>query len=260
MGRDENGAAKNSEKLAELKRKLVRRIGVAGLMIVALLGGLILFDRLNTEEANDDEDSVFVEPVPVGKKIVPLPVEAALPIDAPDSGAVDAAEPEVSAPPAALDVVAPVQEAVVAEPAGGGRETHKPFSQSSASNVTERGGRNSSAPNNELRGSAPVPAVEVAPALTVVPSPAARETPKATVVVPRGAKGILLQSGVFTDTRRAEELHAKLSLEGIPSTIEARVIVGPFKTREDAETVRARLKSLGIEATPQASRSGKKSH
>jgi DedD protein len=42
-------------------------------------------------------------------------------------------------------------------------------------------------------------------------------------------------------------LHAKLSLAGIPSTLEARVQVGPFKTRQEAEAARAKLKGLGIE-------------
>jgi DedD protein len=53
---------------------------------------------------------------------------------------------------------------------------------------------------------------------------------------------------VFADPRRAEELHAKLTLEGIPSTIEARVQVGPFKTKEEAEVAREKMKTLGIDA------------
>ena len=53
---------------------------------------------------------------------------------------------------------------------------------------------------------------------------------------------------MFADPRRAEELHAKLTLEGIPSTIEARVQAGPFKNKEEAEAARAKMKALGIDA------------
>ena len=59
--------------------------------------------------------------------------------------------------------------------------------------------------------------------------------------------GFAVQAGVFADAQRAEELRAMLTLNGIPSTLEARVQVGPFKTREEAEAARQKLKALGIE-------------
>jgi DedD protein len=56
-----------------------------------------------------------------------------------------------------------------------------------------------------------------------------------------------LQMGVFTNVANAEDLRAKLELHGIPSTIEARVHVGPFATREEADAARAKLKELGLD-------------
>lgn len=56
-----------------------------------------------------------------------------------------------------------------------------------------------------------------------------------------------MQAGVFADPRRAEELHARLVLEGIPATIESRVQVGPFKDRAEAEAAREKLKAMGID-------------
>ena len=53
---------------------------------------------------------------------------------------------------------------------------------------------------------------------------------------------------MFSDPRRAEELHARLTLEGIPSSIEARVQVGPFKSKEEAEAARSKMKAMGIDA------------
>ena len=41
---------------------------------------------------------------------------------------------------------------------------------------------------------------------------------------------------------------ARLVLEGIPSTIEARVQVGPFKSRAEAEAVREKMKAMGVDA------------
>ena len=64
---------------------------------------------------------------------------------------------------------------------------------------------------------------------------------------PRLFSGFAVQAGVFADAQHAEELRAKLTLNGIPSTMEARVQVGPFKTREEAEAARQKLKALGVE-------------
>ena len=53
--------------------------------------------------------------------------------------------------------------------------------------------------------------------------------------------------GVFNNVANAEDLRAKLELNGIPATIEARVQVGPFASREEAEAARAKLKELGLD-------------
>ena len=60
--------------------------------------------------------------------------------------------------------------------------------------------------------------------------------------------GYALQAGVFSDTQHAEELHARLTREGIPSSIEARVQVGPFKSKAEAEATRKKLNALGIDS------------
>ena len=53
--------------------------------------------------------------------------------------------------------------------------------------------------------------------------------------------------GVFSNVANAEDLRAKLELHGIPASIEARVLVGPLQTREEADAVRAKLKELGLD-------------
>ena len=64
---------------------------------------------------------------------------------------------------------------------------------------------------------------------------------------PRLFSGFLLQAGVFSSVQRAEELHAKLTLSGVQSTLETRVQVGPFRTRKEAEAAQAKLKELGVQ-------------
>ena len=53
--------------------------------------------------------------------------------------------------------------------------------------------------------------------------------------------------GVFGNLANAADLRAKLELNGITSSIEARVHAGPFKSREEAELARAKLKELGLD-------------
>ena len=75
---------------------------------------------------------------------------------------------------------------------------------------------------------------------------------------PRLFSGYAVQAGVFADAQRAEELRAKLTLNGIPSTMEARVQVGPFKTREEAEAAREKMKALGIDGILLPPKGGKR--
>ena len=70
--------------------------------------------------------------------------------------------------------------------------------------------------------------------------------------------GFVLQVGVFSSVQRAEELHAKLTLSGLPSTLETRVQVGPFRSREEAEAAQHKLKELGIETVLVAPRAGRR--
>lgn len=53
--------------LSDIKRKLAWRMGFAGLMIVALLGGLALFDYLSVQVETEPAPPQFTEPVPVPK-------------------------------------------------------------------------------------------------------------------------------------------------------------------------------------------------
>lgn len=97
--------------------------------------------------------------------------------------------------------------------------------------------------------------MQAPPAQTVSPTPSARVTEvrrTSPQVVPPSSiarlfSGFSLQAGVFANTQRAEELHAKLTLSGLPSTLETRVQVGPFRSRQEAEAAQEKLRELGVE-------------
>ena len=247
---------KNENDLAGIRRKLILRMGVAGLMIVGLLGGLALFDYMGARVENEPEAIRFTEPVPVPKKTITQPVTQAEPEPAPEKKEEkkEPPPPEITAAP--IDKSAPKADlparpetgpkAAVGRPAAGGGRTPSAVSASSPQVST---GFAPSARVSESRSPIGVPSSRGEPTHALPPQPAPA----------RLLSGFALQAGVFSDPRRAEELHARLTLEGIPSTIESRVQVGPFNSREEAEAARIKMKAIGIDAVMLApSRSGRR--
>ncbi|MBL8480544.1 MAG: SPOR domain-containing protein [Sterolibacteriaceae bacterium] len=67
--------------------------------------------------------------------------------------------------------------------------------------------------------------------------------------VPRSAAARhAIQLSSYSEVATAEDVRAKLDALGIPSSlrVEAHVTVGPFRTQEEAEAARAKLKELGV--------------
>jgi cell division septation protein DedD len=88
----------------------------------------------------------------------------------------------------------------------------------------------------------PVVAAPQASGAAIEPLPTA-EAPSATVVETRHS----LLSSALPERRRAEELQAKLSQQGIPARLETRLQVGPFASRAEAEAARRKVQALGVE-------------
>ncbi len=234
MATSQTGSSEDRGDLSDIKRKLAWRMAFAGLMIVALLGGLALFDYLSTRPREVDlAPPAFTQPVPVAKKAVTQPVTPAEPVPEVKEEKKEVAAPEASAAPvdkSAPKLEPPPRPEVAAQP------TLPRASQPVARAVTSPA-QVASARIQESKTAVTTP-VSSRPE-PVMPAPAAPV---------RLYSGFALQAGVFSDPRRAEELHAKLTLEGIPSTIESRVQAGPFKSKEEAEAARAKMKALGIDA------------
>lgn len=248
----------------EIRSQLFKRLAVAGALVALLLGVLAVFDRLSTTE--DADIPVFTQPVPVApKKEVTQPVTPATNLPEPPA-------PAVQEPPPPAPVVeepklekAETKEVTKAENRGSARSTAS--NAKPAAPVVESGPRQHSLPTAAApRVNVPtVPESTAEPVVATTPSvvheakpvatPSARisevrRSPSATATsnVQRLFSGFLLQAGVFSSAQRAEELHARLTLSGVPSTLETRVQVGPFRTRQEAEAAQEKLRLLGVES------------
>lgn len=229
---EKNERSATADDTAEIKHKLAMRMLFAGVMIVALLGGLALFDYYSAQpEPEVTSPPQFTEPVPVAKKMVTQPVTP--PVAAPEVVAPTETKPvEPEATSAPVDKRAPRV------------DTPPPPVVAAQPSVPRK-------PAAPVHSASPVSTEASAPPTPTPPAPsesAVSPTTPAVPTPPRLFSGYALQAGVFADPRRAEELQARLVEAGIPATIEARVQVGPFKTRAEANAARAKLNALGIES------------
>lgn len=219
----------------DLRGKLLKRLGVAAVLVSVLLGVLAFFDYLSSSP-EEEEVPVHTRPVPVApKKEVTQPVTPAASVTEPPAAA---APTEAAQPAVAPSIPAEVPAAAPALPA-----RSLPAAPATSHRAVP------AAPVREESAPAQTAVVKETPAVAApvarAVEPVQRPSPPAP---PRLFSGFVLQAGVFSNAQRAEELHAQLTLNGIPSTIEARVQVGPFKTQEEAEAARSKMKALGIDA------------
>ena len=244
----------NDNTAGELRGQLLKRLAVAGVLVAMLLGILAFFDYL-ANPPEDAEEVVFSKPVPVApKKEMSQPVTPTE--NLPEPPAPEKAEATVEAPPppkleaqtAPLGEPKPEQRPVAPAPAPAASQRLAPAPTPAAppaappKSLAEGTAEPSSPPPRAAASAEPVQSKPLA--RLVEPRPAAPIQPP---VVSRLFSGFVLQAGVFSSAQRAEELHAKLTLSGVPSTLETRVQVGPFRTKQEAEAAQAKLKELGVE-------------
>lgn len=258
----------------DMRASLIKRLVIAGGLVAVLLGAVAMFDRWS-QPAEERDLPVYLDPVPVApKKLVTQPLESqpatvaqdgevkpesdAAADKAPVPAAVDTAPaavlppPEVAAKPSAEPQDAPrlqrhpQQVRVLSTP------IEKPALAAPKPAVPAEPEMTSSPPMAPNQPSArlqalperkPVPA----PPLATEPAPEARLAIQPQPAL-RPLSGFLLQAGIFSSVQRAEELHARLTISGVPSTVETRVQVGPFKTRQEAEAAQVKLRELGVES------------
>lgn len=239
----ENSEAETSA--GDLRGTLIKRLAVAGVLVALLLGVLAFFDYLATTP-EEPEPQVFRQPVPVApKKEVSQPVKPAENLPEPPA--------EAASPPSPADKPLPVVAEAKPEPLPEKRPAPAPMATPAQALPAAPPAIAPARPPRVTPEGTASPAVVTRDETPPAPSkPRLAETRPAPPVQPpmvsRLFSGFLLQAGVFSSTQRAEELHARLTLSGVPSTLETRVQVGPFRTRQEAEAAQAKLKELGIEA------------
>lgn len=218
-------AADNTADDNALRKRLISRIAVAGVVILGLLGGLAVFEVLNKPQAPA------------------LPKMAAAPIDPPavaePAKPLEVAREEPEEEPKETVVPEPERTETVLESPKSAKPLTLPATPHAAS----------------IKPSPPVvtPAKpdlrqEIAKAIPERPSvasspPAAKPLAQAA----ESARRFLVQVGVFSNPANAEELVTKLQAAGIPVHVETRVQVGPFASRAEVDAARAKLRAMGID-------------
>ncbi|QSI76134.1 SPOR domain-containing protein [Niveibacterium microcysteis] len=217
------------------RRQLLMRGGVAAAVVGALLVGLLVWERTAQEPAPTVEPKAAVVPTPAQIRAASgdaAPVaQSAVMVEA--SAPVPAAvvETPTQSEPASADVAEETRGVAAPEPAPEPVLPHPSRKPASAA-AESSGGR------VHLQAEATTPAPTPRLVVQTEPAPAG--------VKPPPGRAFALQAGVFSTPKNAEDLRARLELAGIPAQLETRVVVGPFRTRQDAEQAQSKLKALGL--------------
>jgi len=218
------------------RRQLLMRGGVAAAVVGVLLVGLLVWERTATEPvAPAAEPKASVVPTPAQIRAAsgdaaPVAQSAAM-VEASAPGPAPAAETPAQSEPSTPDVAEETRGVAVPEPAPEPVVAH-PARKPAPAAAEGTGGR------VHLQAEPVTPAA--APRLVVQTEPAPPG------VKPPAGRAFALQAGVFSTPKNAEDLRARLELAGIPAQLETRVVVGPFRTRQDAEQAQSKLKALGL--------------
>lgn len=223
-----------------LKKRLLSRIAIAGVMVVALLGGLAVIDALQKPAPEAPPESVAtVEPTEKAPSEAPAPTEE----KAAETPAATAAAPSEAAPAEAREAGKEAKPEVPAPP------------ERTASAEAPPPSRQARPPRPLTVPATPRAAImkpgesALAPQRVEPQTQIGRHAPASRPLSQPGAptRQFVVQMGVFNNLANAEELRAKLELAGVPAQIEARVQVGPFATRQEADAAREKLRALGLE-------------
>lgn len=241
-----------------LKKKLLARIGVAATVIVALLGSLALVDLLNEPQRPPQKVATAVEPSEPAVK--PAEAEPPKPEPKPDEKA--EAKPEDKPAEAATgDKPAEKKDDTKAETKVAAAPAAATPEGTSAAGTAPRPPRPLTLPATARPAAArpTEPVIAAAPKRPDAASEIARTQPYSAPVARHApasrpltqaaerSRQFSVQMGVFSNVANAEELRAKLELAGIPAQIEARVLVGPFSTRQEADAAREKLRAMGLD-------------
>jgi DedD protein len=213
----------NQSEDQQLKQRALRRLAIALGLIAAAIIGLAVLDRYTSPAKRLLTEKPATEPPPIAALPAPKPVRPP-----PESAGPPSAEPAPAMPPPPPPVVSnePLAPAAVKPVPAAREQPVVPEATAGASKAAPQAtGARAPAPAGGKPAPVPVPA----------PAPAAERV-----------KGFVVQTGVFSSHENALALQSKLQGQGIPSFLETRVVVGPFRTRAEADAATKRLRALGL--------------
>jgi DedD protein len=220
-----------SDDATEIRRRAMRRLAIAVLMLTAAFGVLLTYERFKSPRMVAPD----ARPSPAATAAALKPPAEPPPEAAP---AVEATPPEPAAPttseaPAAPPPPPPPQ--VINNerpPATGG-----PPPRLAPARPDTPAPKASAA-------AAPAPGAVARPApATTAPPPASTTAP---APKPDTARGYAVQLGVFASPPNAEALQRKLAEAGLTTFTETRVLIGPFRDRAEADRSMEIVKKLGL--------------
>ena len=224
-----------SDDATEIRRRAMRRLAIAVLMLTAAFGALLTYERFKSPRmvAPDARPSPAAPAAALKPPAEPLP-EAAPAVEATPS---EPAAPPTAEAPAAPPPPPPPQVINNERPPATGAppprlaptrpDTAAP--KASAAAAPAPGAVARPAPANTPATTAPPPASTTAPA------------PK-----PDATRGYAVQLGVFASPPNAEALQRKLAEAGLTTFTETRVLIGPFRDRAEADRSMEIVKKLGL--------------
>lgn len=224
-----------------LRKRLLGRVAVAAVVIVALLGSLAIFDAMNAPPPEPAPLASVTSPPAEAKPAEadtakPAEADAAKPADT--DAAKSAGQADTTAKP----------ETVAAAPEGTSAPDIPPLPPlppEKALTKPATGRQASIKPSEQL-----LPALPTRPDARREIAGATRGESMKPLAQQRGlpaTRQFALQLGVFKDLANAEDLRARLEVAGIPASIEARVQVGPFNSRAEIDAARDKLRQLGMD-------------
>ena len=234
----------------------LKRAAWAGVLIAALLGGLVWLERNPPTPAETPLVAPFSGASPAAPDALPRgapPMPSAAEVEnmvAERTQAGDAstdAAPELTSAPVVVDAPARVDDAP--PPADGApRLVLEGEGDASAETATAP-----AATATQVSEADVPPPDALAPATADSAPSAGAPAPKADAPAkqadtanPTVSDGYLVQLGVFASPKNALALREKVEALGIPTHIESRVVVGPFRDRAEAAKAREKLRTSGL--------------
>jgi DedD protein len=222
----------------QLKQRAMRRLAVALTLIALAIAGLALLDRYHASQKKPE-----VPAAPPEQQALPGEPATRPPAPPPVAEAPAAQPTPAPATPQATPLK-PVQPPAPPPPV----VSNEPLPRAESNQPAPRAGNE--VPEDTTPATKPAPTPTTAEKATPAkPTPSKESAPPAAAKPAEQppAKGFVVQVGVFSTPEHARALQAKLAEKGIQSSIETRVVVGPFKDRAEADAVTKQLKDLGLQ-------------